>query len=1177
VNDESSAALELSLKDLETISAVAAAVSGVLEPDQVLNRALDAVMEVSEAEKGLIHLLDAENQELVLRTQRGLSPGYLRAHSHLKLGEQVMGKTAASGEPSVIADSSTDALAMPEAVDTEEYRSLLCLPLLARGQTLGTIAVLSGEPRHFTLLDVQVLSAVAVHVATAVENARLFVQKERRVGELAALNEISQAISSTLELTWVLKVVAQKTAAICNAERCSILLLDRQNKELVPMMSQFASGATDAQLWRIFKNETLSERVDDVPVMKEVIREGKALVLDEDLESRLPKRWIEPFGIKSLLLVPLVSRDQTIGLLALDYATKAQQFTSAQVDLATTIGSQVAITIENARLYEQERKRATQLSVINEVGRCATSSLDLDELLQETAAAIRERFNYHFVSILMVNEEAEELEQRAEAARYAYMRTLGYRQSFNDGLLGWVARAGEPALVNDVAMDARYLEGFPARPFTKSELVVPIRLDSRVAAVLDIQSADLHAFDSADLLSVQAIADQLSVAMRNARLFQETKRSLNELSALHEMALAATSSLDLAEILDRIIGALERTLGFSNLSLMLIDEEEQRLKVRAGTGYDPQVTNSAQPGLGEGITGWVAQTGQPSNVPDVTADPRYIVADENVRSELCVPLKTGDRIIGVLNVESVEPAAFTDDDVRFLSTLAGQLAVTIENARLFQQVARSEKDWENTFQAITDGIAIYDAEFRIVRANPALADILETTPEGCIGKRCYEIFPHCQGPTRTSCPHRSTMETGGSRSIEVDVPDLGKTLHITSFPIHDEGGNVKGAVHNIRDITQQKVLRSQLLQTEKLAAIGQLISGVAHELNNPLTSVMGYAQLLQAADVSDEVRDDLRRIYQEAQRSARIISSLLTFARKETVEKLYTDVNQVLIDTINLRAYQLKVDNIELVTELDEHLPWTMVAPHQLQQVFLNLINNAHQAMLDCRGGGRLVVRSETDGDVIRVKVLDNGPGIPEDTLGKIFDPFFTTKEVGRGTGLGLSIAFGIVRDHGGHIWAESEVGSGTTFTVELPILEHSVDAPAHPQPAEIMGSHSGNRILVVDDEEEILGLVTRVLQQMGHETATAPTAEAALDALAKQEYDMIICDVRMPGMGGQQLYQLLRKENPALLKRLIFTTGDTISNSTRAFLQNVETPHVSKPFTIGDLQRAIEQVLRPH
>lgn len=1163
------------VEELETLSAVASAVSGVFELDQVLARALDTVIELSRADKGAIHLLDANSQELVLRAHRGLSSEYSRAHRRLKVGEDIPGKTVQTGQPVVIEDSTTDARTAHEVADTEEYRSLICVPLRTNAGVLGTVAVLSARPRHFGPLDVPLLSTVAHQIAAAIENARLFEEKERRVKELAALNEIGQAIGSTLNLTQVLKLVARKTAAICNAERCSILLLDQQENELVPMMSQFASGAPDTELWRIFKEETLAEKVDDVPVMGEVIEEGRTVVLDEESRSRLPERWTEPFGIKSLLLVPLASRERTIGLLALDYTTEGQHFTTEQMDLATTIGSQVAIAIENARLYAREKKRAAQLSVINEVGRRATSSLNLDELLQETAVAIQEGFNYHFVSILMVKEESGEVEQRAEVAHYGYMLVPGYRQSIDKGLIGWVVRKAEPLMVNNVAQDARYLEGFPARPFTKAELVVPIKLDRTVAAVLDIQSAELNAFDATDLMSMQAIADQLSVAMENASLFEETKRTLNELSTLHETALAATSSLDFPEMLDRIIGALRRTLGFTNLSLMLIDEEEQSLKITAGTGYDPEVTERIRPKLGEGVTGWVAQTGEPLNVPDVTADSRHIVGDEKIRSELCIPLKTGERIIGVLNVESVEPAAFTDDHVRFLSTLAGQLAVTIENARLFQQVARGEKDWENTFQAITDGIAIYDTELTVLRANPALAKLLDTTPEALVGKRCYEVLSHCEGPETASCPHRRAMETREPTSIEVEEPRLNRTLQIFSFPIFDEGGDFKGTVHTIRDSTEEKLLRAQLLQTEKLAAIGRLVSGVAHELNNPLTSVMGYAQLLQTADVSQEIKDDLRSIYQEAQRSAKIIENLLTFARKEKTEKRYTNINQVLSDILQLRAYQLKVDNIELLRQLDEHVPSTMAAPHQLQQVFLNLINNAHQAMLDYRGEGRLIVRSETDDDVIRVQVIDNGPGIAEDTLRNIFDPFFTTKEVGQGTGLGLSIAFGIVQEHGGRIWAESEVGKGTTFTVELPIVQRpsdSLEVAGHPGSTEVS---SGKRILVIDDEEEILQVVRRMLEGMGHQVVTLPTAETAFDKMDNEEYDLVICDVRMPGIGGQELFQLVRKRNPELAKRIIFTTGDPISNSTRAFLQNTTTPHLSKPFMIEDLEQAIEEVLQ--
>jgi two-component system NtrC family sensor kinase len=1353
---------------LEEFSAVASAISSVFKLDDLLGTALDKSLDLSRADRGAIHLLGQGHQTLELRAHRGLSPQYVKTSPVLALGEQMAGRVAQTGQPVLTTHSSADASVGTDLMGVQEFGSLVCLPLTSNGRVLGTITLLSDNQEHFVSDDLQFFGLVARQIAAGIESARLFEEKEDRVSELAALNEIGQAIGSTLDLVAVLKLVAQKTAEICNVERCSILLLDQQKKKLVPMMSQLASGARDAEQWRLFREETLRDDVDDLPEVAKVVREGRTVVLDEEGISRLPKQWTEPFGIASLLLVPLVTREEIIGIMALDYTIPGRQFSTRQVDLATTIGRQVAMAIENARLYSRQRRRALQLAVINEVGRRATSSLDLETLLLETAGAIREGFNYDFVSILLSNEKASEMVQRAESGRAEHMHVPEYCQSTEEGLIGWTVRQRRAVVVNDVSHDSRYLEGFPETPFTQSEMVVPISLGDKVIAVLDVQSAELNAFDLTDLMSMQAIVDQLTAAMRNAqlyeeitrhstdleaanrrllalqevgaslartwdlqdvlqstvdsvvkglgysvagigvveaeqlvvenfvlastsatllqqiedlageelrsvrlpldpesgvvaralskerllvtdsvhelfgdlldakacaevqelggvktivtvpliledrpvgalcaatgqsevshedlaslrvfanqaalaienvRLYQRTRTRLDELSTLHEVSVAATSTLELTQILDRIVGALQETQGFSNLVLMLLDEEDgnKKLKVAAGRGYSTPVAERIDSKVGEGITGWVAMTGEPVNVPDVASDSRYIMADEGIRSEVCVPLAVGNKVIGVLNVESAEPAAFSDDTVRFLSTLAGQMAVIIENARLFQRVAESERDWEDTFKAITDGIAICDADLNILRVNPALASIMETPPKAMVGKRCFDIFSYCTGPTSADCPHRRAMQTGEPTSIEIEEADLKKTLHIFTFPIFDEEGDAKGVVHTVRDTTDDKVLRLQLLQTEKLAAIGELVSGVAHELNNPLTSVMGYAQLLQAADVTPQIRDDLRTIYQEAQRSAKIIENLLTFARKETAEKQYTDVNQVLKDTLKLRAYQLKVDDVELSRQLDENLPWTMAAPHQLQQVFLNLINNAHQAVMASLGQRCLTLRTETDAKVIRVLVIDNGPGIPEDHLGKIFDPFFTTKDVGQGTGLGLSIAFGIVQEHNGRIWAESEPDKGTTFIVELPIIERPAGDVPQTNNTDTLESQEAKRMMVIDDEEEILEVVGRILERLGHQVVTVDSAETALDKIARQHYDLVICDVRMPGIGGQGLYQRLRSSHPDLARRIIFTTGDTVSRTTRAFLENVGTPYLSKPFMIEDLQRAMEEVM---
>ncbi|MEX2245179.1 MAG: ATP-binding protein [Dehalococcoidia bacterium] len=379
--------------------------------------------------------------------------------------------------------------------------------------------------------------------------------------------------------------------------------------------------------------------------------------------------------------------------------------------------------------------------------------------------------------------------------------------------------------------------------------------------------------------------------------------------------------------------------------------------------------------------------------------------------------------------------------------------------------------------------------------------------------------------------------------------------------------------------TQTRYVQERLLQSEKMSSVGQLVSGVAHELNNPLTGIMGFAQLLLLRELDEPSRGQVETIYAEADRASKIVSNLLTFARRRRAQKEPASLNTLIERVLELRNYDLRVRNIEVELALDPDLPQTMVDANQLQQVFLNIIINAEQAMLAAVGGGegRLRISTERKGDTLLVAFHDSGPGMSAETIRRIFDPFFTTKEAGEGTGLGLTISYGIIEEHSGRIWAESKQGRGTTFYIELPVV--SGVAPAHiPRPAPDVPSSAPvmhRRILVVDDEESIQKLLTGVLEMDGHEVQIAANGREALKRIKDESFDLVITDIKMPVMGGPDLYRKLRDDHNPLAARLIFITGDTVAPDTRTFLQSVDNAVLSKPFRLRDVRETVRTALR--
>jgi len=372
-------------------------------------------------------------------------------------------------------------------------------------------------------------------------------------------------------------------------------------------------------------------------------------------------------------------------------------------------------------------------------------------------------------------------------------------------------------------------------------------------------------------------------------------------------------------------------------------------------------------------------------------------------------------------------------------------------------------------------------------------------------------------------------------------------------------------------------VQSQLLQAEKMSAIGLLISGVTHELNNPLSGIMGFAQLLLQGELNPKARKHLERIYNEAVRSQKIVQNLLSFSRRHRPEKSSQSLNQVIDGVIELRAYQMQVDNVEVVRRYDPRLPRTMLDFHQLQQVILNVMNNAHQAMMEVSDRPRrLVITTARRDRQLRASFADSGTGIASDRLESIFDPFFTTKKSGKGTGLGLSVSRAIIKDHQGTMSAESVIGEGTTLHVDLPLLEDSGAQAGAGKGTAPAGAPAGPmRLLVVDDESILVELLVEFLRSSGHTVDDARNGQKALELATANDYDAILTDLKMPGLDGQGLYERLCKIKPQMARRFIFSTGDLANPRTQTLFQTAGCPYLSKPFKLEAVLSLLEQVSR--
>ncbi|HYT82987.1 MAG TPA: ATP-binding protein [Gemmatimonadales bacterium] len=480
--------------------------------------------------------------------------------------------------------------------------------------------------------------------------------------------------------------------------------------------------------------------------------------------------------------------------------------------------------------------------------------------------------------------------------------------------------------------------------------------------------------------------------------------------------------------------------------------------------------------------------------------------------------------------------------------------------------ASAEHSLRLLMESVPDAIVVLDREGHVLDCNAAGRAMLAT-------RTFFEWLDPTVGPFVRE--NLLAAFDGELRRFEVPVRSAGGAEGVSAVlyaPVR-ERQRVTKVLGLVRDITEHRRTQAQLQQAEKLAAMGQLVSGVAHEINNPAAIISGFAQTLLLDELPPEHRETVQMIYDEATRIGRITSNLLAFARAGGKERSLLDLNEIVRRTFALRSYHLSTLNVTVTLELDGSDPRVWANGSELQQMLLNLLINAEQALTSVATRRTITVRTTAFEEHVRLQVADTGPGIPLTIHGKIFDPFFTTKPEGMGTGLGLSICYGIARDHGGRIAVESETGQGAVFTVELPRDQRTrqrLTPPPSPAPAP---PPEPLAVLIVDDEEGLRRAVLAFLQRRGIRAVGVGDGADALAALREQAFDVIVSDLRMPGMNGRELLERLRREHPAMVGRLIFSTGDSFAADTVALLREAALPYLVKPFDFAKLEALLRQV----
>ena len=550
-----------------------------------------------------------------------------------------------------------------------------------------------------------------------------------------------------------------------------------------------------------------------------------------------------------------------------------------------------------------------------------------------------------------------------------------------------------------------------------------------------------------------------------------------------------------------------------------------------------------------------------------------------VRSALVVPVVVGGQVVGVLSLDNCERAhAFSTADLDSVSLLATCAALAVDRTRRSQSASAMAQRpdlsaWRALAERLPLGVLLVSPHQHDLWANDAFCKLA--------GLRAEEIadWARMSSVFGQDIAHLCLEGAAEPKEISLVCGDGARCPVAVAFSRLDMAGvtGVEAYIGIVQSQREKLDLEQKLFHLQRLSDVGALLSAISHELNNPLTAVIGFSELVLAReDVPDECRDDLDTVVRQAERSVRIVRDLLDYVRLQNEGSAHIDINDIVRQVLRFRVHTLQRNGLEIAVDLAEDLPSIVGNARQIQQVLLNLVNNAEQACAATNREGRVWISTRlADSDAfVRISVRDNGTGVAPEIQSHIFEPFFTTKASGEGTGLGLSICKQIVERHKGCMWLENDPGKGATFFVDLPASSRPATVPqSEEETPQQRASTLSARVLVVDDEKSIGQLLSKILTRQGHRVDIALNGSHAIHQLEETAYDIVLLDLKIPGISGQAVYTWIKRDRPQLAKRTVILTGDTLNRETITFLSEENVLRLLKPFQLAEVRTLMQQI----